>query len=341
MNQFPASFFDGQTARAHPVLVTVEQGSIQVVDVKSNTTLWKLPFSKVRISEPLGAAATRIETGEMDDSAVVEVPDAVRFWQSLEANGFKQSFVQKRQNSWQWAGICAVLALAFLGLMYWVIIPKSSELVATRISAEAEAWIGDQAWPDLEKQLFPPSNLTQERQNALREEFAKRVAMLPNAPKYELHFRSSKIGPNAVAIPGGRIVMTDELVKMAKGDDAIYGVLFHELGHVKHRHSLRNILQTAAVSAILSAWLGDVSAIATLIPATIANSGYSRDLEREADQFAVEAMIATNTPPAAMIDLFTRIAGGRESALEKALSSHPVTSERIEVFKKAQTAPAK
>ncbi len=51
------------------------------------------------------------------------------------------------------------------------------------------------------------------------------------------------VGANAFALPSGIVVMTDELVELAKTDDELVAVLAHEIGHVRGRHALR---QTAA-----------------------------------------------------------------------------------------------
>ena len=106
---------------------------------------------------------------------------------------------------------------------------------------------------------------------------------------YRLEFRQGGlIGANAFALPSGIIVMTDELVEMAETDDELVAVLAHEVGHVRGRHALRQLLQAAGVSALAFALLGDVSSISALLSAAPAllHAKHSRDFEREADGFA-------------------------------------------------------
>ena len=50
--------------------------------------------------------------------------------------------------------------------------------------------------------------------------------------------------------------MTDDLVELAKSDDEIIAVLAHEIGHVRGRHALRQMLQAAGISALAVALLG-------------------------------------------------------------------------------------
>jgi peptidase M48-like protein len=97
-----------------------------------------------------------------------------------------------------------------------------------------------------------------------------------------LAFRDSDLGTarqqqlrERFALMTRDLVMTDELV----------AVLAHEIGHVRGRHALRQLLQAAGVSAIAFALLGDVSSISGLLSAARAllHAKHSRDFEREAD----------------------------------------------------------
>ena len=57
---------------------------------------------------------------------------------------------------------------------------------------------------------------------------------------------------NAFALPGGTVVMTDAIVQAAadKGisDDALVGVLAHEIGHVVHRHGMRMVVEQGVLN---------------------------------------------------------------------------------------------
>ena len=86
--------------------------------------------------------------------------------------------------------------------------------------------------------------------------------------------------------------------------------------------------------------LGDVSALAASASSALLDAKYSRDFERDADEFAI-ALLDDNQIPR---DRFVRILERLEEAAQKAgaagggvfsyLSSHPVTGERIESIKR-------
>jgi Zn-dependent protease with chaperone function len=148
-------------------------------------------------------------------------------------------------------------------------------------------------------------------------------------------FRKSLIGPNAFALPSGEIVLTDEIVKLVDNDDAVMGILAHELGHVHERHLLRQMIQSSAIGAIATILFGDVSSVAANIPALMLNLHYSREAEREADDYAIAMMKANGIALSNLVLVFEKL----KQAAEKSspyLSSHPPAAERIAHIQAAQ-----
>ena len=131
--------------------------------------------------------------------------------------------------------------------------------------------------------------------------------------------------------------MTDELVALAHHDDELVAVLAHELGHVRGRHALRQLLQSTGVSAIAFALLGDVSSASALfsaVPALI-QAKHSRDFEREADGFAKGWLVRNGIGPERFDAILCRMqaeadakGGDGEDGLVRFLSTHPATGER-------------
>lgn len=101
--------------------------------------------------------------------------------------------------------------------------------------------------------------------------------------------------------------MTDQLVMLARNDEAVLGVLGHELGHLQRRHTLRRMLQAAGTGVIVNLWMGDVSSLLATIPTILLDSKYSRDFEREADQYGIDMMRANGIPMEPMAQLFEKM----------------------------------
>ena len=90
---------------------------------------------------------------------------------------------------------------------------------------------------------------------------------------------------NAFALPGGTVVMTDAIVQAAadKGisDDALVGVLAHEIGHVVHRHGMRMVVEQGVLNMGLGLALGDVSGVVSTGATLLTSRACSRSHERE------------------------------------------------------------
>jgi predicted Zn-dependent protease len=144
---------------------------------------------------------------------------------------------------------------------------------------------------------------------------------------------SKGIGPNALALPSGIVVVTDSLVELAHSDAELIAVLAHEIGHLRQRHTLRRMLQGSATALLIVAITGDVGSIMSLaaaLPTVLLNSSYSRDFEREADDFALDYLQRRSISPQALGDILLRMekSSGGGSDIPDYLSSHPSTRER-------------
>jgi Zn-dependent protease with chaperone function len=246
-------------------------------------------------------------------------------------------------------GVAATLILG-----YFYAVPWGAKEIATRMPTSVESQIGESAISKLDQLLFSATSLNDSQQRAVQEAFDE-LKKHANLPDTKLYFRNGgRLGANALALPGGAVVITDQLIAAMPSIDETSAILAHELGHVKNRHSLRYLLQDAIVAAAAVAIYGDVSAIASAaatLPTVLAHNGYSRDFEREADQFSFDLLKATGRSPAAFADALRALeasqgSNGPKSTTEKKpsqkvgnyFSTHPATHERALA---AETAAAK
>lgn len=331
VSSIAARYFDGRTSRAHDVRVSAADG---VLHVDGESVTRRAPLSTLRVSEPL-AHAPRIVT--FPDSAFVEITDNSAFAQLLADTGHRDSLVVHWQNRWLGALVAILGLLAFLFVAYRWILPASAEYAAQHVPLHWEERLGEEATVFLEKRVFSETRLSNERQQALLKRFNEIAPS--NERDHVIRFRASKIGPNALALPGGVIYVTDELVKLAPDDDAVLGVLAHELGHIEHRHLMRRLFASAAVGAAAAVLFGDVSTVLAAVPAILIELDYSRAMEREADSYAIEVLRANGISTGSLATLFERMQEAYEkkrgtSEWPAYLSTHPPTPERIELFRK-------
>ncbi len=180
-----------------------------------------------------------------------------------------------------------------------------------------------------------PTRLSEERQDEVREVFANLISELEDndSTQFDLHFRFAPgIGPNAVALPGGTVVITDALVSGFPGDDVVAAVLGHELGHVVENHGLTQLYRSLGFFVLVSLIAGDTGPIledVLLEGGVILSLSYSREFERRADEFGLRLTRKAGYDPAALITFFESLPGSlsQETSWD---STHPSSAERIE-----------
>jgi predicted Zn-dependent protease len=250
-----------------------------------------------------------------------------------------ESATVRWMQSWRHvAASLAVLVLLIAAGWRWGV-PLAADATVLLMSPETEQRLGEGALAELDKQWLKPSALSAAEQQAISQRFAEALARtqdrLGPPPPYRLNFRAAHkaIGPNAFALPGGDIVLTDALVKLlADTPDALVGVLGHELGHLRHRHGLRQVVQAGIVGAAAGLLVGDFSALLAAAPAVLAESAYSRDFEREADEEARQLLRAAGISPRVMTAFYERAEKAHPGQTPIAIASHPATEERIRFF---------
>lgn len=146
---------------------------------------------------------------------------------------------------------------------------------------------------------------------------------------------------NAFALPGGKVVIQSGLLDHAHSWEEVLGVLGHELAHVTERHHIRGIVNNLGLYAILSASLGDMSAIAGTVASLggdLASLSNSRAFETEADETGWNYLVKGKINPEGMISFFETLdkqnKGTKMDGYLSFLSTHPDTKERIEHLKK-------
>lgn len=339
MTEIPATYFDGRTSQPRDVVLRWHafDGMLEVI---GGDSVRRFPRREVTIESRLGHTPRFIRFA---DGGRCEVAD------SAELDAVIASWAPNHGGRWlhrleaSWALV--LLATVVLGGFCWVTIqfalPAAARRVAFALPADLTRQLGEQTLTAMDKSMLEPTKLTHERQLELRKKFAEFLAGAKDATPYQIEFRAAPgMGANAFALPSGAIVITDELVQLAKDDRELIGVLAHECGHIQHRHTLRSVLQNSAVFVVVALVTGDVSsatAFGSALPTFLLQSQFSRSFEREADAYAIEKMRAGGIDPGFLADALQRLAdshgGEPDSRLLGYLRTHPPTPERIETVR--------
>jgi Zn-dependent protease with chaperone function len=324
-------YFDGISSVGIPAHLALDADGI--------ARLHGLPY---RIEAPAGALGFSERVGSIPrrvtfpDGGVFETTDNDSIDDARAALGLKggTTWLHRLESRWPivLSSLAAIVLLSVTFVQWGV--PALANQAARMMPVQADRAIGIGTLDIFDRSMFDPSKLPAERRTALTRRFADMTAPLDDGHQYRLEFRrSAAIGANAFALPSGIVVITDDLVKIAKSDDEIIAVLAHEIGHVRGRHALRQLLQAAGISALAVAVLGDVSSFSAILGAAPAllHAKHSRDFEREADTFAKEWLRAHDIDETnfdAILCRMTRPDGKSDAEAIDYFASHPPTDER-------------
>ncbi|MEO9524264.1 MULTISPECIES: M48 family metallopeptidase [Marinobacter] len=249
----------------------------------------------------------------------------------------------------------ATVAVTVFAFVYGV--PWTAKVIAYAAPDGVAEQVGETTLASLDDTWLEPSQLPQQRQQALQEHFAPLLAPVGGQSLNVVFRASPAIGANALALPNGTLIFTDDLVELAEHDDELTAILAHEIGHVAHRHGMQGMVQSSLTFWLIVMMTGDLSAFSdstVVVPAVLMSLSYSREMERQADEYALAVMQQNGLDPAHFATIMTRLshtdntvsttssgteedAPSRWDSLGDLLSSHPATEERIERFRNASS----
>ncbi len=144
--------------------------------------------------------------------------------------------------------------------------------------------------------------------------------------------------PNAVALPGGVIAVTNALLESAESENELAFGLGHELGHFHNRDHLRGLGRGVAFSLLLvavGAGGGGSAVQLASLAGQFAQRDFDRDQEIEADRFGL-ALLAAEYGHVSGAEAFfghlPELGGPLEGALASYFSTHPVNADRIQAL---------
>ena len=220
----------------------------------------------------------------------------------------------------------ALAVLMLMGLGYWFGLPWLAGAAASRFPLSTEVQMGNTMYENMIRAYDVDERLT-----AVTNDFAKAIDFRTHYPIRITVVKDKEA--NAFALPGGRIVVFDGILRKMHTKEELAALLAHEVSHVHYRHSLRNIFRSLGGYLFLSLLLNDINGVVTILADNsnmLANLTYSRELETEADQKAMAIFKADGLDLKGFVDLFTvlKTAHGDVESL-KLLSTHPLTADRL------------
>lgn len=135
---------------------------------------------------------------------------------------------------------------------------------------------------------------------------------------------------NAFALPNNHLVVYTGLITECKKQEALQGVLGHEIAHIEQNHVMKKLSKEVGLSVLLTATSsGKGGAILREIFKTLSSTAYDRTLEKEADMTSVKYMLKADIDPVPMADFMYELAQ-KEDVPDGLgwISTHPDSEER-------------
>ncbi len=243
------------------------------------------------------------------------------------------------------AGVCGA-AFCVIAVAGWLLSSLVVSFLVMQVPVALEKDLGETAYAELKEKITLYNDPALEAK--VRPVLDRLVAALPEHNyDFRVEFTDLPI-PNALALPGGRIVICKGLFDMAKTPEELAGVLAHEMAHVTRRHSLRTIVSTKGPYYMLRLFIRDRRGfIAGVLAGSelLVTLQYSRRLEAEADEVGWRLLETANIDPRGLANFLRRLqveeakinarltrifGGGLAPKPPKIFSTHPDTQERID-----------
>jgi Zn-dependent protease with chaperone function len=335
-DSFAGTYYDGIDGRAHATELRRVGGAHYALEGEGVARSGSI--ASLRITPRLARVARTIEFG--DGARLLLAHDVpIDAW-FPKAGRFEAIVDRLERHAYAIAVAVFVCVTTLVVGALWGV-PKAADAVAFRVPPEAERALGDEVLEQLDRFGLEETTLAADRRAVL----VARFDALADGAGYRVEFRSAPgIGANAFAIPGGTVIVTDQLVAALDDDREFDAVVAHEIGHQHRRHALRQTLRGSAVAIVAAFFAGDVSsagAIVVAVPTFLLTSHYSREFEDEADRYAFELLSQHEESPHWFAAAMRRLEAAHPAhrrGLSSYVSTHPDTSERIDAADEAASA---
>jgi predicted Zn-dependent protease len=329
-------YMDGLTAERHRVRVRLTRAGLQILLEGGGILSW--PLEEIR--QPgnfFGGAQIRLERGgETPEVLLVHGGLFLKTANAVWPEPGKRFRAPERGRKWiRAAALSAAAAVAVVcGLYVWGI-PALASFLAPRIPVAWEEKLGR----SVVAQLAPPERLCTDTAQVRKVEeiLAVLEGSVPDAPYSFRVFVLDNPMVNALAAPGGTIIVFRGLLDRTATAEEMAGVLAHEMQHILRRHATQAMLQQLSMKIIVAVAVGDAKGLSYGLEGAqlLGMLRYSRQYEEEADAGAVRMLAAAGIDPRGLASFFEAIEADRETTVRipAYLSTHPDMDDRIRRLK--------
>jgi Zn-dependent protease with chaperone function len=341
--EWKGSYYDGRSLIPQHVTLIVEPEHLRLRFADGTTRIW--PFHELQqIPGRYSAEEVRIER-ERDRQETLVIPGAGILFAIHEQAGARAGHFRRPAPPVKrvyWGVIAALTSIAAIyGIFTWGI-PWLARPITAAIPLSWEAKLGQMIQQEFTAQEQTCQNPT--LLHALNNIMSRLTEPLDHLPyTFQVTVVDSPL-VNAMAAPGGYVLIFRGLLQDTDSPEELAGVLAHEMQHVLLRHSLHLVVQHVSVGFLLAALSGDASgmvAFALQAVHTLQTLAYSRTAEYQADEQGFRLLQQAGINPEGMLTFFLKLKKQQAGAIElRYLSTHPATDDRLAHLKRLMPASA-
>jgi beta-barrel assembly-enhancing protease len=328
-------YLDGKTADKQAVEIQLQSEGLRITTKTGTVFLW--PYQEVRQTQGFyGNEPVQLERGgKIPEILLIKEHEFLTSLHHFAPKAAKRFHNPALRGLRLRLTIYAAAGIIAAGVFFYIWgIPLLAKTITPHIPIEWEKGMGD----SILSMVAPEDKRCNDKelQQAIDEIISRLNAADPGPYSFKVFVVKSPIF-NAVALPGGNIVVFGGLLEKTQSPEALAAVLAHEMQHIKKRHVTKRIIEDSSTGLIISAVYGDVTGsmlYGVKIARNLAMLSYSRQDEEEADAGGMKTLLAANIDPEPMIHFFEIMKEKNQKLkMPQYLSTHPDLDERISRLK--------
>ena len=324
-------FYDGTSATVHAATAAFE-GDELVIQADGQTHRWPAR----ELSVDIHAGEARISRRRSDARLVMPRSD----WREVSAG----QGALRRHTAAGGRGLVIglVAAAAATALIVFVGVPMASGPLARATPIEYERQMGESYNAQISA-IFPTCR--NEAGQAVLQRLGDRIAAQADSP-FEIRVRAVHAPMvNAFALPGGHVLITDQLIAEAESPDEVAGVLAHEVAHVERRHVMQSVWRSLGAGMLLDLVVGGGTGAgqqAVLLAGQASELSFGRAAETEADEVGRGFLHQARMSSRGMATFFERMSEHEIRTPDEVAEvtewwmTHPNTERRIQAARAAE-----
>ena len=137
---------------------------------------------------------------------------------------------------------------------------------------------------------------------------------------------------NAFTAFNGQLFVFTGLIEQTESAEELAAVLAHEIAHAENRHVIKNLIKEIGLNSLILIISGGDPVVMQEITKMVVSSGFSRRMEREADEYAIKYLSDAQINPNRLTQFFLKLKQKNRNIPEglEWISSHPALKERIQ-----------